>query len=167
MKKDKFLTVFAVLDTNAQERLTEWQNHIFEAGLVGTQTMGIPFHITLGSFPLDKAKELCDLIEQLSKMVKEFPIEFTEINDFGNKVLFLQPTRNEKLMQLYEKFNSNYADGLSYYPHTTIFCGAEAEVLKAKEILKQDFYPFTCSITEIHLGEFFPTKMILKSKLQA
>ncbi len=70
-------------------------------------------------------------------------------------------------MQLHEKFNSNYADGLSYCPHTTIFCGAETEVLKAKEILKQDFHPIKCAITEIHLGEFFPTTMILKSKLQA
>lgn len=167
MKKDKFLTVFAVLDTNSQNIITKWQNQFFEAGLIGTQTMGIPFHITLGSFPLEKERELCDLIEKVSKAVQKFSIELTKINDFGNKVLFLQPTRNEKLMQLHEKFNSNYADGLSYYPHATIFCGAEAEILKAKKILKQDFQPIKCDITEIHLGEFFPTKMILKSKLQA
>ena len=48
MKSDKFLTVFAVFDDETQRKLKDIQNNILSLGEKGTQTMDIPFHITLG-----------------------------------------------------------------------------------------------------------------------
>ena len=65
MKRDKFLTVFAVFDDSTQALLQSWQDDIFASGLVGTQTMGIPFHISLGSFPTNMEEELEERIKKV------------------------------------------------------------------------------------------------------
>lgn len=50
MKKDKFLTVYAVFDKETQQKLKIMQDEVIKLGNEGTQTMGILFHISLGSF---------------------------------------------------------------------------------------------------------------------
>ena len=165
MKKDKFLTVFAVFDEKTQTVLQSWQNAIFDAGLVGTQTMGIPFHISLGSFPTGMEEELISRIRAVCESSFEFSINLARINDFGNKVLFLEPEENGDLMRLHELFDNNYANGFPFHAHATIFCGDTQDVEKAKNILEEYFSPIETKIVGIQMGEFFPTRMICCERL--
>ena len=78
----KFLTVFAVFDDETQKKLQSIQNNIFSLGLKGTQTMDIPFHITLGSFPLSEQKNLEQKIRYVCKNYDSFSINLLRINNF-------------------------------------------------------------------------------------
>lgn len=165
MKQKKFLTVYAVLDEKTQNLLTSWQKQIV-GKYVGTQTMDIPFHISIGSFPIESRDVLTQNIEKVCGEIVPFEVFFDGVNTFGNDVLFLQPQDNPQIDALRSVFDGNFADGFEFHPHTTIFCGAESDVIKAKSILESNFCKFSGFVTEIHLGEFFPTKILLQRKLK-
>ena len=54
---ESFLTLMADLDESAQARLSGWYSALREAGFDGVQTHGLPFHISLGMFPLDRERQ--------------------------------------------------------------------------------------------------------------
>ena len=54
----KFLTVFAVFDDNTQYKLNMLKQIISHNNIVGNMITDIPFHISLGSYPLDMKEEL-------------------------------------------------------------------------------------------------------------
>ena len=165
MKQDKFLTVFAVLDSITQQKLKTLQDEVISLGYSGTQTMDIPFHISLGSFKVEYEQELIAKIKNTCSQMHEFEINLNKVNHFGNKVLFIEPEDNLKLYELHSLFDGNFADGFPWHAHTTIFCGKEEQVREATECLNNIFKPATAKITSIQMGEFFPTRMIITEKL--
>ena len=54
---EQFLTLMADLDEEAQARMSGWYRSLQEAGFVGVQTPGLPYHISLSTFPLEQEKE--------------------------------------------------------------------------------------------------------------
>lgn len=48
---EQFLTLMADLDEDAQQRLSGWYASLAQAGFRGTQTQGLPYHISLGKSP--------------------------------------------------------------------------------------------------------------------
>lgn len=162
MKKDKFLTVYAVLDIKTQAKLQALQEDIEKKHPAGTQTLGIPFHISLGSFPIEMKDELIMRIANQLKRLAPFELELDGIGHFDYKVIYAKPVVNPKLLKLHESFAGNYADGFNWVPHVTLYCGTE-EV--GKQIL--DSFWLTKSkaqIIGIQMGEFFPTKIIMDCK---
>ena len=67
MEKKKFLTVMAVLDDATQRWMNDVQGIIMEKVGHGTQTMGIPFHITLGSYATDELESIIEKIRAVSE----------------------------------------------------------------------------------------------------
>ena len=55
---DKFLCVLGIFDSDTQQVLKEHQDAILQAGFTGQQTMGIPFHVTLGTFPRSEERRV-------------------------------------------------------------------------------------------------------------
>ena len=165
MKKDKFLTIYAVFDKETQQKLKIMQDEVLKLGNKGTQTMDIPFHISLGSFSLDKRDMLIEKIKEVCSKFHKFDINLSQINDFNNKVLFVEPFADNNLTNLHLHFDDNYADGFPWHAHATIFCGGEAETKRVKEKLGEIFSPFTAKIVALELGEFFPTKIIFTKEL--
>ena len=162
MSREKFLTVMAVLDDATQEVMSKAQGEIISMIADGTQTMGIPFHITLGSYPISCENEISSLIKDIASGTDEFTIQFMGYNDFGNRVLYLEPVITDELLALRERFKSDYANGYDWVPHATVFCGEEQEVERAKDILDKLDFPIQSKIVAIELGEFFPPRKILK-----
>ncbi|MDE6659498.1 MAG: hypothetical protein K2K01_05240 [Eubacterium sp.] len=162
MKQDKFLTVFAVLDDVAQRELKTLQDRVLSLGYSGTQTMDIPFHISLGSFKVEDERELKVKIKEVCSQKYEFEINLNKVNHFNNRVLFIEPEENIKLNCLHDLFDSNFADGFPWHAHVTIFCGSENQVMETKKCLNDIFKPIKAKITGIQMGEFFPTRMIIK-----
>ncbi|MDE7405983.1 MAG: 2'-5' RNA ligase family protein [Clostridiales bacterium] len=165
MKQDKFLTVFAVFDDETQQKLKALQDSVLSLGYAGTQTMGIPFHISLGSFKVEEEQELITRIKETCSRRSEFEIDLNKINHFNNRVLFIEPEDNVQLRCLHEFFDNNFADGFSWHAHATIFCGSEQQVIQAKRCLCSIFKPIKAKIVGIQMGEFFPTRMIIEEKL--
>ncbi|MDE6201186.1 MAG: 2'-5' RNA ligase family protein [Clostridiales bacterium] len=165
MKQDKFLTVFAVFDDATQRALKAFQDKVLSLGYKGTQTMGIPFHISLGSFKVEDERELKARIKEVCSQYGEFEINLNKVNHFNNRVLFIEPEENVKLRCLHNLFDNNFADGFPWHAHATIFCGDEEQVINAKQCLNEIFKPLKAKITGIQMGEFFPTRMIIEEKL--
>ncbi len=162
MKKDKFLTVYAVLDQNTQDILQALQNKILKKYPNGTQTMNIPFHISLGSFPLEEKNTLIRRIGDVIEQTDSFEIKIEGLDHFGYSVIFAVPQENKDVTRLHEIFNGNYSDGYAWHPHITLYCGTKEE---GEKILKEfSFSSINAHIVGIQLGEFFPTKIILDSK---
>ena len=44
---EQFLTLMADLDEESQAFMGEWSEQLKKAGFIGTQTPGLPFHISL------------------------------------------------------------------------------------------------------------------------
>ncbi|MDE6618240.1 MAG: 2'-5' RNA ligase family protein [Clostridiales bacterium] len=165
MKQDKFLTVFAVFDDETQQKLKALQDRVLSLGYVGTQTMGIPFHISLGSFKVKDEQELIVRIKEVCSQHSEFDINLDKVNHFNNRVLFIEPSENKNLRGLHELFDNNFADGFPWHAHATIFCGNEQQVIEAKQCLNDIFVPIKAKVVGIQMGEFFPTRMIIEEKL--
>lgn len=166
MKKDKFLTVFAVFDDETQAKLKTLQLNVLSLGYKGTQTMDIPFHISLGSFSVECESELKERIKEICQKTAKFDILLNKVNHFNSRVLFIEPENSDNLNKLHNLFDNNYADGFSWHAHATIFCGEESEVLEAKKMLFKNFSPINAKIVKLTMGEFFPTRMIVEAELE-
>ena len=112
MSEKKFLTVMAVFDTETQLLLSSVQNYLIDNISLGTQTMGIPFHLTLGSFPVDDLEQVTEAIKRVTTASKPFDIYLTGYNNFGHKVFFIEPEITDELIVLRKSFERDYANGL-------------------------------------------------------
>ena len=165
MKQKKFLTVMAVLDEETQARMNGLQQSILSLGLTGTQTMGIPFHISLGSYPPEKEADVLAGMRRTARATDAFPVKFTGLETFSDRVLFLKPETDQALIHLHQPFDSAYADGFPWTPHATLFCGDEADVRLAKKALEGTRFPICARVTALELGRFFPAEFIGREEL--
>jgi 2'-5' RNA ligase len=166
MENKKFLTVMAVFDNETQKKLAQMQSKIIEQVGNGTQTMGIPFHLTLGSYPTEKQDELVFRIKEIASSTTSFEVSLIRYNTFSDKVLFLEPTVPQELLRLRGCFECDYANGYDWVPHATLFCGEAVEIQRAKGLLPQISEPMNTRIVGIELGEFFPPKKIIRKDFQ-
>ena len=162
MADKKFLTVMAVFDSETQEKLSKMQSDIIDHVGEGTQTMGIPFHLTLGSYPTDAEAEVCERIRHVASAFKSFEISLKKYSSFGDRVLFLEPNIPKELLCLRKNFECDYANGFEWVPHATLFCGAGDELERARDILPEIKEPIKARIVGIELGEFFPPRKIIR-----
>ena len=162
MSDKKFLTVMAVFDDQTQKTLARIQSCIIEQVGEGTQTRGIPFHLTLGSYPTNMQTETVERIKRVASKCKPFDIMLSEYNTFGDKVLFLEPNLPWELLNLRKSFECDYANGFEWVPHATLFCGEITEVQKVRSLLPELVEPICARIVGIELGEFFPPKKIIR-----
>jgi len=162
MSDNKFLTVMAIFDDQTQKMLGYLQQNIIDTAGEGTQTMGIPFHVTLGSYPVSLEDEVVEKIRSVAAVTRAFPIKLLGYNSFGDSVLFLEPTVTNELLSLRKSFECDYANGFEWVAHATLFCGAENRVRQAKVQAPSLDFPIEASIVGIELGEFFPPRKITR-----
>lgn len=152
---DKFLCVLGIFDEQTQQVLEEYQQAILSQGFAGRQTMGIPFHVTLGTFGLECREELEEKLRGLRQ--EQTKVRFTNIGMFqGQEVLFLAPAVNRELLTLKEAFGQEPA----WAAHTTMLIDSKENVRRAAEILGDRFRQFSGTIAEAALYEFFPAKKL-------
>ena len=121
MKKEKFLTIYAVFDEETQRKLNKIQQEIEAKYPAGSQTRGIPFHISLGSFPVEEKAALIGRIGKWIEELKPFSIELEGLGHFDNQLLYVKPNLNAELEALHQIFEGNYSDGYPCVPHVTPF----------------------------------------------
>lgn len=104
MKKEKFLTIYAVFDEETQRKLNKIQQEIEAKYPAGSQTRGIPFHISLGSFPVEEKAALIGRIGKWIEELKPFSIELEGLGHFDNQLLYVKPNLNAELEALHQIF---------------------------------------------------------------
>ncbi len=164
MLDKKFLTVYGVFDANTQQILQGYQNTIKTHKLQSSHTE-IPYHISFGSFAVCDVDALIGAVNNFCNKEYTFTVNLTSVEQFGTKVVYLKPQINNNISKLHSLFNSNYANGYDYVPHVTMFMSNGFDVVKVTNLLTEIFLPFSGEITELHIGEFFPPKLVYSKKL--
>lgn len=168
MKKDKFITVMAVLDDQTQEIMENMAQDFLQQYGPDVKTKDIPYHISLGSYAPEEAEEIAKRIQRVAKETKLFEIKILGMNHFGNKVRFLEPEISEDLMNLHLHFDSDYANGYpGWVPHATVYIHDEPrEIEVPKELAEKVECLKTAKVVGIELGEFFPAKFIMREMFE-
>lgn len=164
MKKDKFITVMAILDNKTQELMQRIQADLEHQYGVDTKTKDIPFHITLGSYAVEDTTKIVGRIMDIAIQTRSFDIEFEGLNHFNNLVRFMEPKISDELLHLHSCFNSDYANGYdNWIPHATVYRHSEPMEIKLSDQIasKIDLLKYA-KIVGIELGEFFPAKRIIR-----
>lgn len=164
MKKDKFITVMAVLDDKTQEIMESMAKDMLQQYGPDLKTKGIPYHISLGSYAPEDTEMIVNKIREVAKETKPFEIKILGMNHFGNKVRFLEPELTEDLMNLHIHFDSDYANGyLGWMPHATVYIHEEPKEIELPEELAEKVESVkVAKVVGIELGEFFPAKFIVR-----
>ena len=74
---DKKLYILAELDYDTQNIIKKYEKIIFDNGFVGNQTKDIPYHITMGEYPIECENDLKDLLDKINLEYKEFNISYS------------------------------------------------------------------------------------------
>ena len=89
---EQFLTLMADLDDDSQAIMSGWYSNLQKAGFTGMQTPGLPYHISLATFPLEKEQEAVALMQKMAAEFSSVPVHISHIGMFaGGKVLFGAP----------------------------------------------------------------------------
>ena len=156
------LYAVARLDRDTSRKMSEIQHALLSSGIVGRQTPDIPYHITLGAFPVARRQEACDILEQVCRTLSAFTVDFNHIGLFGLQVLFLAPDVNRELLDLQRYFD----DGHPWTAHATLLVDEPSMVLKALPIVADHFKSLQARIESIGLYEVLPTRCVCEGMLR-
>ena len=158
---EQFLTLMADLDDEAQARMSGWYHSLQEAGFTGVQTPGLPYHISLSTFPMNQEKEAAEIARKAAAEYAPVPVHLSHIGLFaGGKVLFAAPEKDGELAALQAACRSDVPQQYPWTPHATILIDEPETVLAAMPVFLKAFVPFTARITRLHLCAFWPTREI-------
>ena len=126
------LCVMATFDTALEEKVL-----ILQRSLGVSEHLSA--HITLGTYVGAPRAELTRRALLIARVATRFPVRFSSIGVFKEKALFLTPTANPTLMNLYNRLHSELDEFATPYtakscgswtPHCTL-CGYTPEALAA------------------------------------
>ncbi len=161
---EEFLTLMADLDDESQNIMSGWYKALQNEGFIGEQTPGLPFHISLAGFSLDREAEVVDEMKELAKRFSTVPVHISHIGLFaGGRILYAAPDMNPAdLLTLRQAIKTETTERFPWTPHATILIDDAEIIQKALPILVEHFHPFTGRITKLHLCAFWPTREIAK-----
>ncbi len=165
---EEFLTLMGDLDGAAQARMSAWYDRLKEAGFTGTQTPGLPYHISLAVFPLEKEQEAIDRTRKAAAEFSAVPVHFSHMGIFaGGRVLFCGPERNPGLDALHSACEAYPHPKYPWTPHATLLIDEPDAVCAALPVLVKHFSPFIANIARLHLCAFWPAREIVSAELNA
>ena len=165
---EQFLTLMADLDDRSQELMSGWYKELQDAGFRGTQTPGLPYHISLATISLEDEKAAAEETHRLAEAFSPIPVHISHIGLFaGGKVLFGAPDMNPAgLVRLHDAVTIRKEEDFTWTPHVTILIDEPETVHDALRILTGSFRPFMAQVTGLHLCAFWPTREIAYVRLR-
>jgi len=158
---EQFLTLMADFDVNTQKEMSAWYGSLKALGFTGTQTPGLPYHISLGTFPLSEEKKAVEIMEKAAKEFAPFQVHVSHIGVFApGKVLFAAPERNARLDAIHDACDIFPNPYRPWTPHATILIDESETICKALPELLKSFHPILASVTRLHLCAFWPKREI-------
>ena len=159
---EDFLTLMADLDDGSQDIMSGWYEKLKAEGFCGEQTPGLPFHISLATFSLDKEAEVVKEMNELAARFSQIPVHISHIGMFaGGRILYAAPDMNPAdLLSLRQAIKTGTDEKFPWTPHATIMIDDAGTIQKALPILVEHFLPFMGKVTKLHLCAFWPTREI-------
>ena len=163
---EQFLTLMADLDEDSQARMSRWYDELQKAGFTGTQTPGLPYHISLATFALSEEKTAVEILEKACKEFSPIPVHISHIGIFApGKVLFGGPEKSRQLCLLHEACEMHPDPEQPWTPHVTVLIDEPETISRAVPFLIKSFFPFFGKITRLHLCAFWPTREVASGEL--
>ena len=165
---EQFIVLMADLDDEAQQHMAGWYEKLTEAGFTGKQTPGLPYHISLATFPLDMEKKAIGITRKAAAEFAPLPVHMSHIGLFqGGKVLFAAPDMNPPdLYELRKAVVPGVPEQYPWTPHCTLILDEPETVQHALPVATACFTAFRARITRLHLCAFWPTREILHLDLK-
>ena len=163
---EQFLTLMADLDAETQRRMGQWYLALREAGFTGTQTPGLPYHISLATFSLTEEQKAAGLLHKAAAEFPPIPVHISHIGIFApGKVLFAAPERTWLLDALHDACDLHASSQRPWTPHATLLIDEPGTVCAALPVLARSFQPLMATVTRLHLCAFWPTREIAAAAL--
>ncbi|MGI6200729.1 MAG: 2'-5' RNA ligase family protein [Christensenellales bacterium] len=160
------LYLLAEFDAGAQAVLAGYGRALSAQGLTGRQTPGIPHHLTLGSFPMEREADLAERLARVCGQRRALSLCMGHIGLFGREVLFVAPNANEELLALRAALCGQPCRGAHpWAPHATVLIDQPEAILRALPALTEAFEPFTARVVSVSLYAFFPARLIRRCAL--
>ena len=163
---EQFLTLMADLDDESQARVSGWYAALKSEGFTGVQTPGLPYHISLATFALDREETAAETARKTAAAFAPVPVHISHIGIFpGGRVLFGGPERSGRLDQLHEACDLHPDPQRPWTPHVTILMDEPDRICAAVPLLLREFRPFVGRIVRLHLCAFWPAREIISAPL--
>lgn len=159
--------LIAQFDEGANQKLAGLYDKLAGAGLIGGQTKDIPYHFTLGNFAPQCADQVLKRVQAVCLNAKAFDINLSYVGLFGLNVLFIAPSMNIDLLNLYKELvpGESINGCHKWVAHATVLMDNPENISAALPIVARSFSPFSARIESIGVYEFFPRKFIADCKL--
>ena len=163
---ESFLTLMADYCEEDQQRIAVWYDALQRAGFTGTQTPGLPFHISLATFPLEQEAEAIALTRRVAAQFGPQHAAIRHVGVFpGGKILFAAPDMSPELCALQRACGEEPMGRHMWLPHTTMLIDTPETIAAALPTLMEHFTPLLARIDRLHLCAFWPTREILRIPL--
>ncbi len=164
--QEKLLYVMAQLDKDTCDKMRSIDRLLCRLGIEVKKPPKVPYHITLGSFPVDQEAEIRSLVEKTCKGLKQFPLSYNHIGLFGLNVLFFGPDVNEQLLKLQRPFEDKRINLHDWTAHTTLMMDEPDVIMKALPVVAEQFTSFHATVDSVSLYEFWPSRRITECRLE-
>ncbi len=142
---ERFLTLMADLDDASRKRLSEGDDALKKAGFVVTQTPSLPYHISMGTFPLEREAEIVGLMKEIAGKFPAIAVHFSHIGIFtGGKVLFCAPERSARLDALHDACEAKGDALRPWTPHVTALIDEPEAVCAALPVFFAILFSVCC-----------------------
>jgi 2'-5' RNA ligase len=160
--EDRHLYVVAQFDAETDKKLNSLYLSLVNEGFTGTQTKGIPYHITLGTFAVEDEVEAIRRAHEAAGSLRAFTLRLSYLGLFGMNVLFIAPTVKRELLDLLHAVvpGGGTADEYPWVAHTTLLMDEPEAIHRAIPVAARNFTPFRATVESIGIYEFFPERKI-------
>lgn len=164
--QEKLLYVMAQLDPVTCEKMRSIDRLLCKLGIEVKKPPKVPYHITLGSFPVSQEDQIKRLVEDVCKGVRRFSLSYNHIGLFGLNVLFFGPDVNEQLLQLQQPFEEKRIRLHDWTAHTTLMMDEPDVILRALPVVTEQFTSLHATVDSVSLYEFWPSRLITECRLE-
>lgn len=160
--EDKHLYVVAQYDAETDKKLNDLYRKLADEGFIGTQTKGIPYHITLGTFEVGDEAEVVRRTQAAARATDAFTLRLAYIGLFGLHVLFVAPAVKHELLNLRHAVvpGGETAEEFPWVAHTTLLMDEPEVIQRAIPVAARQFEPFRATVESVGVYEFFPERRI-------
>lgn len=163
---EQIIVLMADWDDETQKALGAIYEDLQKEGFTGKQTPGIPYHISMSTYPIDKEAEALEAMKKAAEACSKFEVSISRLGMFaGGKILFAAPDRNAELDKLHSFCDIGLPQEFAWTPHTTIIIDEPEVVQSALPTVVKGFRPLSGKITRLHLCAFWPTREIATIEL--
>ena len=153
-------------DEETQKALGAIYEDLQKEGFTGRQTPGIPYHISMSTYPVDKEAEALEAMKKAASLCGPVQVSISHIGMFaGGEILFVAPDRNAELEKLHDACDIGLPQEFAWTPHTTIMIDEPDVIHSALPTVVKGFRPRTGTIKRLHLCAFWPTREIAAIEL--